>query len=127
MFWALKHRYIAGIEMHFYVLALETIDKSIHLHWRHEIAVEENIFDVERYLELFSLLGQRANRLLCPLIANIVCHRFVVGSPRDMHCSGNNQHIFDSHVMSRLGNHAGQFKAALPLGEVVTCERIRPK
>jgi len=58
----LKHHDVAGIEMHPQVFAVEGIAKGDHLARGHQIAVEEDVLDVEVDAQLFRAGEQYADR-----------------------------------------------------------------
>ena len=79
--------------------------KGVHFHRRHEVAVEEDVLDVED-LQFLGLLRQFADRLPGALIANVVGHRFVIGAPGNVDRPGDDEHIFHTEIVRRLRNLA---------------------
>ena len=59
----LEQHDVAGVEVHAHVRAREAVDERVHLHRRHQIAVEEDVLDVERDLQLLGGLHERRRRL----------------------------------------------------------------
>ena len=118
---------VAGVEMDLHMLAVEAVDEGAHLHRRHQVAVEEDVLDVQRHLQLLGLRQQFGDRLLRAPVADVVRNRLVIGSPRDVDGAGHDQQILRAQVMGRLSHHAGQFHAAARLGRIVAGQRIGPE
>ena len=127
VFRELEHRNVARVEMDADVFALKAVHKRIHLHRGHEVAVEENVLDVQKYFQFRSLAFKYANRFLGPPVANVIWHRFMIRAPRNMHRARDHEHVFNPKVMRRLGNFARQFHASCALVLVVAAQRVRPK
>ena len=127
MFAMLEHRDVAGVEMDVDMFAAEAVDKSVHFHRRHQIAVKENIFDIKRYIQLFRLRRQFPDRFASAAITNIIRNRFVVVSPWYMNRAGDQQYVFHLHIRSRFSDHARQFDTAIAFFGVVAGQRIWPK
>ena len=62
----LEHADVARVEVHAHMLAAKAVHEGVHLHRRHEVAVEEDVFDVEANLELLRLLRELPHGLASP-------------------------------------------------------------
>ena len=123
----LEHRDVAGVVVDAHALVAEVVHERVHLHRRHQEAVEEDVLHVEINLLLRGGLGEDGNGFLRTLLANVIAHRFVIGAPRNVHRAGHDEHVLHAKVASGLGNLAGEFEAARALCRVVARKRIRPE
>jgi hypothetical protein len=62
----LEQHDVARVEVDFDVLALERVDEVVHLHRGHQVAVEEDVLDVQVTFELLGRGQQFGDRLLRP-------------------------------------------------------------
>ena len=74
----LEQHDVAGVEVDAHVLALEAVDEGVHLHRRHQVAVEEDVLDVEVDLQLLGRRAAACRRPRAPAVAHVVRHRLVV-------------------------------------------------
>src|SRR5262245_48780341 len=122
----LKEHDVARIKVDSDVLALETVDKVIHLLGRHEIAIEKDVLDVEGDAELLCQGNQLADRFPRPAVAYVVRYRIVVFDPGSMNRSGDDQDVLRAQVVCRGEHELGQFETTLPLAGDVAGQRVGP-
>ena len=101
------------------MLALEAVHERVHFHRRHQVAVEENILDVQEDLQLRGLFFENPHRVAGAPVADIVRHRLVIRAPRDVDGAGHDQHVLDAEIVRGLGDLAGQLDPARALVRVV--------
>ena len=123
----LEHRDVARVVMHADVLAAEAVHKRVHLHWRHQESVEENVLHVQRHLQLLRLLRQLPHRLAGAALAHVIRHWLMVGAPGDVDGAGHHEDVLHAEVVRCLRDLAGQLDSPLPLCRIIARERIRPE
>ncbi len=106
---------------------MERVDKIVHFHRSHEIAIEENVFNVQEYLELFGPTCKLFYGFPGATVADIVGHRIIVIPPGYMDRARHHQDVFHAKVVGGKGDFFSQFNAFGPFGRVVAGQRIRPE
>src|SRR5262245_10174350 len=84
MFGKLKRHDVSRVEVDLHVWALEAIHELDHVRRAHQICVEENVLNIEKYLQLLSLRQQLSDSRTSPFVANSVRNLFRVLEPGDI-------------------------------------------
>ena len=126
MFRELEKHDVAGIKVHSNMIALEAVDEAVHLGGRQQVAVEEDVLNVQVDAEFLGQGHEPSHGVPCPAVADVVGHRIMVLEPRDVDSAGNHKQIFNPQVMDRMKHFCRQLQAARPRSRIVAGEGIGP-
>ena len=107
VFGELKEHDVAGVEVDLDVLATERVDERVHLAGRRQVAVEEDVLDVEVDAVLLGKRYELADRLAGAAVADVDRHRFSVGNPGNIRRAGDRQEVFGPQLVGCLDHQAG--------------------